>query len=338
MDASDQLNRAVEKTSPDLTRVTEEQSKVIETNRYTEDTMSCNDISTSIMDSCFEANTGSKVMNENSHESTQQELDDMQEVLGAEDKVLTVHCHHSEEVEEISPDLTRVTEEQNKVIETKKNTEDTTSCNDISTSSMGSCFEANTGSKVMNESSHESTQQLPTQELDDMQEVLGAEDKVLMVHCHHSEEVEETSPDLAGATEEKNKVIETNEDTEDATDCNDIITSSTENCSEVNTGSGVMNKNFQERPTTLELDDVQRIQRNEDKVLHQQKTNNQANTNQSSLGNTTELDQSKNNDEKQTLEAELQKCIEDLKKLKIPSTFLKKQRHWQNELLKKYDV
>uniref|UniRef100_UPI00398EC09A uncharacterized protein n=1 Tax=Pristiophorus japonicus TaxID=55135 RepID=UPI00398EC09A len=249
----------------------------------------------------------------------------------------------SRAVEETEPDLTIVTDEQNEVVEINKDTEDTTNCNNVSTSSMDSCYETNTGPKDMNETCHKSSQQSPTQELDNMQEVRGDENKVSKAHCHHSEADEDTSLDLAEVTEEQNKVIEIieNKDTEDTTNFNDIVTSSTESCSEVNTGSEVMTKSLQEPPeraSTLELDDVQRMQGDEDKMLHPQKINKQANKNQSSFDKTTELERNKNNDEKQTLEAELQKCIEDLKKLKIPSTFLKKQRHWQNELLKKYDV
>ncbi|XP_078402287.1 uncharacterized protein LOC144683202 [Cetorhinus maximus] len=288
MDVTKQLSRAVEETSPDLTIVTEEQNEVIETNKDTEDTMSCNDISTSSMDSCFEANTGSKVMNKNSHESSQQshkkELDNMQEVLEDEDKVLRVHCHHTEEAEDASPDLTSMTEEHNIVIKTNKDTEDATNCKNIARSSSGSCSNVNSGLEAMSKSLQDPLQRATTLEVDDVQRM--------------------------------------QED-------------------EVNTGPEAMSKSLQEPPqraTTLELDDMQRMQEGEDKKLQKQNINKGANTNQSSLDKTTELDQNKNNDEKQTLEAELQKCIEDLKKLKIPSTFINKQRHWQNELLKKYDV
>ncbi|XP_059833155.1 BTB/POZ domain-containing protein KCTD8-like [Hypanus sabinus] len=177
-------------------------------------------------------------------------------------------------------------------------------------------------------------------EQDDVQGGLKTELKVLIKQSHQCEEVEGMSPDSAGVAEEQNKEIETNKNTKDATNCKDNPTSSMESCSIVNTGSEVINESLQETPqraTTLELDDVQRMQ-HENKILCHQKISKRTNTNQSSFDKTTEVDQNKNNDEKQTLEAELQKCIEDLKNLKIPSTFLKKQRHWQNELLKKYDM
>eukprot|EP00062_Callorhinchus_milii_P000843 gi/632936165/ref/XP_007892703.1/ PREDICTED: BTB/POZ domain-containing protein KCTD16-like [Callorhinchus milii] len=70
------------------------------------------------------------------------------------------------------------------------------------------------------------------------------------------------------------------------------------------------------------------------KLLSQQHSN----INKSNMEKTTEMDENDNNNEKQTLEAELQKCIEDLKNFKIPPKFAKKQRHWQNELLKKYNM
>ncbi|XP_078267971.1 uncharacterized protein LOC144600279 [Rhinoraja longicauda] len=249
--------------------------------------------------------------------------------------------HLSSAVEETAPEVTKVTEEQSAVNETIKDAEDNVSCHDVSTSSLDSCSEANTGSKSLNENSHELLHQTSLPEQDSVQDPLKAEDKDLMNHSHHSDKVEGISVVIDGVAEEQNnKVIETSNNTEDATSCNDIATSNTESSSNINSGSEIMTKSLLEPPqraTTLELDDVQRMQ-HEDKILHQQKISKRTNTNQGSFDKATELDRNKNNEEKQTLEAELQKCIEDLKKLKIPSTFLKKQRHWQNELLKKYDM
>ncbi|XP_042663153.1 BTB/POZ domain-containing protein KCTD16-like [Tyto alba] len=42
--------------------------------------------------------------------------------------------------------------------------------------------------------------------------------------------------------------------------------------------------------------------------------------------------------ERQALESELGKCIEDFRKIKIPVTFPNKKRQWQSELLKKYQL
>ncbi|GCB69752.1 hypothetical protein scyTo_0005537 [Scyliorhinus torazame] len=492
MDVTNELTRAVEETSPDITIVIEEQNEVIKTNQDTEDTLSCNDISTPSMDSCFEANTGSKVMNESSHESSQQshtqELDNMHQAPRNEDKVFMVHCDQSEEAEDTSPDLTRVTEEQSIVIETNKVTVDTTNCNNIITSSSESCSEANSGLDTMNKSLQEPQQQATalevddvqrmqeddvntgpvvmhkclqeppqratSQELDDVQRIQKDEVKTgseamnkglqaplkraIALEVDDVQKIQEdevnigseamhkclqefpqrtTSLELDDVQKMQKDEVKTGPETmnknhqghlQRATtlEVNDVQRMQEDEANtgpeamykclqeppqrssslelddgqrmqkdelntgpettnkghqepleqtttlevndvqrmqedEVNTGPETVNKGFQEPPqraTTVAPDDVQIMQEGEDKMLQTQNINKGANTNQSSFNKTTELDQNKNNEEKQTLEAELQKCIDDLKKLKIPSTFLKKQRHWQNELLKKYDV
>ncbi|KAJ8405755.1 hypothetical protein AAFF_G00311920 [Aldrovandia affinis] len=43
-------------------------------------------------------------------------------------------------------------------------------------------------------------------------------------------------------------------------------------------------------------------------------------------------------DEKRIMEEELKKCIIDFKNIRIPKLFPDRKRHWQNDLLKKYDV
>lgn len=43
-------------------------------------------------------------------------------------------------------------------------------------------------------------------------------------------------------------------------------------------------------------------------------------------------------EERQALQSELGKCIEDFRRIKIPGTFPNKKRQWQNELLKKYQL
>lgn len=43
-------------------------------------------------------------------------------------------------------------------------------------------------------------------------------------------------------------------------------------------------------------------------------------------------------EERRALESELGKCIEDLRKIKIPVAFPNKKRQWQSELLKKYQL
>ncbi|XP_039623560.1 uncharacterized protein LOC120538180 [Polypterus senegalus] len=43
-------------------------------------------------------------------------------------------------------------------------------------------------------------------------------------------------------------------------------------------------------------------------------------------------------DEKRILEEELKKCIEDFKRIKIPTLFPDRKRHWQSDLLKKYNA
>ncbi|GCC18122.1 hypothetical protein chiPu_0017808 [Chiloscyllium punctatum] len=320
-DITNQLSRAVEETSPDLTIVTEEQNEVIETIKDAENVISCNDMSTSSMDCCFEANTGSKVLNESSHEpslqSQTQELDDMQEILGDEDKI-HMDCHHSEEAEATLLDLTRATEEQNIVIEAEKDTEDTINCNNIVISSSESCSKVNSGLEVMNKNLHMPLQRATTLRLVDVQRMEEDERNTGLEAIYKG-----LQEPLQRATTLKHDDVQRIQE--------DVM----------NTGSEAMTKSLQEPPqraTTLELNDMQNTQESDDKTVQKQDINKEGNINQSSLDKTTEHDQNKNNDEKQTLEAELQKCIDDLKKLKIPSTFLKKQRHWQNELLKKYDM
>ncbi|XP_053091752.1 BTB/POZ domain-containing protein KCTD16-like [Pangasianodon hypophthalmus] len=42
--------------------------------------------------------------------------------------------------------------------------------------------------------------------------------------------------------------------------------------------------------------------------------------------------------EKKIMEEELKKCIEDFRKIRIPKLFPDRKRHWQNDLLKKYNA
>ncbi|XP_047209206.1 formin-like protein 5, partial [Girardinichthys multiradiatus] len=43
-------------------------------------------------------------------------------------------------------------------------------------------------------------------------------------------------------------------------------------------------------------------------------------------------------DERKMLEEDLKKCIEEFKKIRLPTVFPDRKRHWQNDLLKKYDA
>ncbi|PWA23591.1 hypothetical protein CCH79_00005885 [Gambusia affinis] len=43
-------------------------------------------------------------------------------------------------------------------------------------------------------------------------------------------------------------------------------------------------------------------------------------------------------DERKLLEEDLKKCIEDFKKIRLPTVFPDRKRHWQNDLLKKYNA
>ncbi|XP_077139461.1 BTB/POZ domain-containing protein KCTD8-like [Ranitomeya variabilis] len=43
-------------------------------------------------------------------------------------------------------------------------------------------------------------------------------------------------------------------------------------------------------------------------------------------------------EERKSLEVELIKCIEEFRKIRIPVVFPNKKRHWQNELLRKYEL
>ncbi|XP_049442106.1 uncharacterized protein LOC125894615 [Epinephelus fuscoguttatus] len=43
-------------------------------------------------------------------------------------------------------------------------------------------------------------------------------------------------------------------------------------------------------------------------------------------------------EEKKMLEEDLKKCIEDFKKIRLPREFPDRKRHWQNDLLKKYNA
>lgn len=43
-------------------------------------------------------------------------------------------------------------------------------------------------------------------------------------------------------------------------------------------------------------------------------------------------------EERQALQSELGKCIQDFRKIKIPISFPNKKRQWQNELLRKYQL
>ncbi|XP_031748219.1 BTB/POZ domain-containing protein KCTD16-like [Xenopus tropicalis] len=52
----------------------------------------------------------------------------------------------------------------------------------------------------------------------------------------------------------------------------------------------------------------------------------------------TPQEESKPSEEKKTLEVELNKCIEEFRKIKIPVEFPNKKRNWQNDLLRKYQL
>ncbi|KAM9412716.1 uncharacterized protein ACWYII_024853 [Salvelinus alpinus] len=43
-------------------------------------------------------------------------------------------------------------------------------------------------------------------------------------------------------------------------------------------------------------------------------------------------------EERKGMEEDLKKCIEDFRKIKVPKVFPDKKRHWQSDLLKKYDA
>ncbi|KAF6731312.1 BTB/POZ domain-containing protein KCTD8 [Oryzias melastigma] len=43
-------------------------------------------------------------------------------------------------------------------------------------------------------------------------------------------------------------------------------------------------------------------------------------------------------DERKLLEEDLKKCIEDFKKIRLPKVFPDRKRHWQSDLLKKYNA
>lgn len=43
-------------------------------------------------------------------------------------------------------------------------------------------------------------------------------------------------------------------------------------------------------------------------------------------------------EERKMLEEDLKKCIEDFKKIRLPRVFPDRKRHWQSDLLKKYNA
>lgn len=43
-------------------------------------------------------------------------------------------------------------------------------------------------------------------------------------------------------------------------------------------------------------------------------------------------------EERKVMEEDLKKCIEDFRKIKVPKVFPDKKRHWQSDLLKKYNA
>ncbi|XP_070692848.1 uncharacterized protein [Pempheris klunzingeri] len=43
-------------------------------------------------------------------------------------------------------------------------------------------------------------------------------------------------------------------------------------------------------------------------------------------------------EERKLLEEDLKKCIDDFKKIRLPTVFPDRKRHWQNDLLKKYNA
>lgn len=50
------------------------------------------------------------------------------------------------------------------------------------------------------------------------------------------------------------------------------------------------------------------------------------------------LAQETNDNEKKIMEEELKKCIEDFRNIRIPNLFPDRKRHWQKDLLKKYNA
>ncbi|XP_078518990.1 uncharacterized protein LOC144784207 [Lissotriton helveticus] len=90
------------------------------------------------------------------------------------------------------------------------------------------------------------------------------------------------------------------------------------------------------RPTTLDLSQSLRKHVDEAKTLGPRTNSDQSEVNENGIESCPAAPQI--NEEKRALEGELHKCIEDFRKIRIPKDFPNKKRHWQNELLRKYQL
>uniref|UniRef100_A0ACB8FXZ0 Uncharacterized protein n=1 Tax=Sphaerodactylus townsendi TaxID=933632 RepID=A0ACB8FXZ0_9SAUR len=89
------------------------------------------------------------------------------------------------------------------------------------------------------------------------------------------------------------------------------------------------------RPNTLDiLKPLQKLE--EVKQIGERRSNDNTNVKENGLENCPEVPRV--SEERKALQSELGKCIEDFRKIKIPSSFPNKTQRWQHELLKKYQL
>ncbi|CAH2300108.1 BTB POZ domain-containing KCTD8 [Pelobates cultripes] len=125
---------------------------------------------------------------------------------------------------------------------------------------------------------------------------------------------------------------------ESGTSCNELSSSSCDSHSEASTPQEKeLQPSIPRQPNTLTLDRPSK--KNQVQWVQPQDKRRNSELFQTLISKSRDTNLSKRKVcEKPSVEEEMQKCIQEFKKIKIPDYFPEKKRAWQMELLKKYDV
>ncbi|KAM4808996.1 BTB/POZ domain-containing protein KCTD8 isoform 1-T1 [Rhinophrynus dorsalis] len=132
----------------------------------------------------------------------------------------------------------------------------------------------------------------------------------------------------------------TDKGSESGTSCNDLSSSSCDSQSEASTpqeNTSVLQKPAAHQPATLTLD--RSSKKNHVQWVPPPDKRRNSELFQTLISKSRESNLSKRKVcEKPSVEEEMQKCIQDFQKIKIPDFFPEQKRQWQMELLEKYDL
>ncbi|KAM4710503.1 BTB/POZ domain-containing protein KCTD8 [Discoglossus pictus] len=139
--------------------------------------------------------------------------------------------------------------------------------------------------------------------------------------------------------EERKQEKTADKGSESGTSCNELSTSSCDSHSEASTpqeNTSVLQQSTPHQPNTLTLDRPSK--KNQVHWVQPPEKRRNSELFQTLISKSRETNLSKRKVcEKPSVEEEMQKCIQEFKKIKIPDYFPEKKRPWQMELLEKYD-